>query len=219
MNIEIVSIHVPKTAGTSFHKVLQGVYGTEAVFHDDGRHYCQRVDEMPLEPWHRVIHGHVWAGHYKRLLPTARLVTWVRHPVNWLISLYGFLDSLPPNDNPAWVLLKNERPSLLEFAASKAVRTQTQSRFLHDVGVYDFFFVGIQEHFAEDLYDLGGLMNWRGVTPSKENANAFVSRFRANVWRDRALVEGICDRLEDDMKLYEAAELRRDRRVYRAMAA
>ena len=219
MGIEIVSVHVPKTAGTSFHRVLQGVYGKEAVFQDHGQYRDRRADQVPLEPWHRAIHGHVWAGRYRSALPTARRVTWVRHPVNWLISLYGFLDTLEPNDNPAWKLLKNERPSLLEFAASEAVHIQTQSKFLHGVPVYDFFFVGIQEHFADDLYDLAALMNWKRVTPPRENVNPFVSRIRATVWRDRALVEGICDRLEDDMRLYEAAELRRDRRVYRAIAA
>lgn len=126
---------------------------------------------------------------------------------------------LEPNDNPAWKLLKTERPSLLGFAASEAVHGQTQSRFLHGVSVSDFFFVGIQEHFTDDLYDLASMMGWRNVTPPRENANPFASRFRARVWQDRSLVRGICDRLADDMGVCEAAELRRDRRVYRGIAA
>ncbi|MFM9057609.1 MAG: hypothetical protein ACKOSQ_00515 [Planctomycetaceae bacterium] len=79
--------------------------------------------------------------------------------------------------------------------------------------------MGLQEHFADDLYDPAALLNWRGVTPPRKNVNPFVSRLRATIWRDRALVEGIWDRLEDDMNWYAAAEWRRDRRVYREMAA
>lgn len=219
MGVEIVSIHVPKTAGTSFRCVLEGVYGEDAVFHDNGRYYGRTLAEMPLEPRHRAIHGHVWAGRYRRILPACRRVTWLRHPVNWLISLHGFLNAHALRENPAWNYLEQERPSLLEFAASAAVHAQAPSRFLRDVPLDDFFFVGLQEHFADDLRDLGAMMNWRTSTLPTVNVNPSATQRRVEVWSDRSLVEGICDRLEQDMKLYEDAQCRRDRRLCRAIAS
>jgi len=109
MAIEVVSVHVPKTGGMSFLDALRQIYGDEAVFPDNGEYTGMEIAAMPLKPWHRVIHGHVWAGRYRRRLPDARMVTWLRHPVDWLISLYLFLDSLEQADNPAWTLLKTRR--------------------------------------------------------------------------------------------------------------
>lgn len=218
MNIELVSIHIPKTAGTSFSRVLGEVYGEEAVFPDNGDYTSVPLEAMPLEPHHRVIHGHVWAGRYKALLPRVRRVTWLRHPVDWVISLYGFLDTLGPNENPAWAYLKASRPSLLDFAASDGVHAQTPTRFLKNVDLGDFFFVGLQEHFADDLLELGTAMGWRAVVGPQINVNPGVLPLRSEVWGDRSIFDSICDRLEEDMMLYEAAVALRERRLAGSIA-
>ncbi len=215
MNIELVSIHVPKTAGTSFCRVLKNVYGEEAIFLDNGEYVGKELKDMPLQPYHRVIHGHVWAGRYKRRLPQARHVTWLRHPVDWLVSLHGFLDSLGPNENPVLQRSKREGSSLVDFAASEGVQAHTPSRFLMPVPLDEFFFVGLQEHFAEDLCDFCKMMGWSDVVPPTENRNLEpeLLRLRSEVWSDHSLVKALCDRLEDDVKLYEAAVQQRARRL------
>ncbi|MCX7414721.1 MAG: hypothetical protein NTW36_14940 [Planctomycetia bacterium] len=60
MNIEIVSVHVPKTAGMSFRRVLDAVYGEDAVFADNGEYMGNSLADMPLTPQHRIIHGHAY---------------------------------------------------------------------------------------------------------------------------------------------------------------
>lgn len=220
MNIELVSVHIPKTAGTSFRRALEQVYGADAIFHDNGEYTdVLEMASMPLEPRHRVIHGHVWAGRYKSLLPHVEHVTWVRHPVDWLISLYAFIDSLEPNPSPLWIYLKNDRPSLLEFAAFEGVRDHSQSRFLARVPLDAFSFVGIQEHFADDLSSFFTMKGWQCVEMPRENSNPVIQEFRSQVWSDRAIVDGICDRLGSDMRLYEEALQKRNRRLQGAVAA
>jgi len=212
MAIEIVSVHIPKTGGMSFLEVLQQVYGGQAVFLDNGEYASLEAGAIPLEPWHRVVHGHFWAGQYRYLVPRGRLITWLRHPVNWLISLHRFLDTLPANENPAWVLLKTKQPSLLEFAASEAVQLQAPHRFLAQVPLQDFFFVGLQEHFEDELLCLGRMLGWPRVEAPRVNVNPASAELLAEVWDDQTLANGICDRLGADMKLYEAAEARREGR-------
>lgn len=214
MNIELVSIHIPKTAGTSFSQVLRQVYGDEAVFPDNGEYTDVPLETMPLEPHHRVIHGHVWAGRYLQLLPDTPHVTWLRNPVDWLISLYSFLLHCKKIvNNPAKTILMRDQLSLLEFADLAEVQPQTQSNFLRKTSVDDFFFVGLQEFFAEDLSSLCSMMGWPPVDIPKENINPFAQELRAQVWADPSLVDGIRERLGEDMILYEAAMRKRNERL------
>ena len=42
--VEILSVHIPKTAGTAFWRVLTQVYNPDDIYHDMGAKSCEPTD-------------------------------------------------------------------------------------------------------------------------------------------------------------------------------
>ena len=99
--VELVSIHIPKSAGTSFFASLKRAYGKESVARVDipiRRNPSRRARgaraPAVLPPSTRVVHGHF----RPRDLPAAYgigpeipVITWMRDPVERVISNYFYL--------------------------------------------------------------------------------------------------------------------------------
>lgn len=104
----IISVHVPKTGGTSFRKILEGFYGTG--FQQDCAWVprpsvmegpdLQGSDAEIREALHdiRCIHGHFDVKKYMRLMRIDGIkpvfVTWLREPIERAISTY-YLGIIP----------------------------------------------------------------------------------------------------------------------------
>jgi hypothetical protein len=266
--IELISLHIPKTAGTSFRNTLKSVYGELGVlqvhlpgpeqhgastsrsssipvdFSRDLRSRLQRLilrrfsscaawhpsinaalafalsssrpypldrDYLPLET--RVVHGHF---RYPDLLEKYGLpkdipvITWLRNPVQRVISNYYYLDkvlrkAMEKANAPLGLLSRMER-SLMEYARSEQNRNRMH-QFLNCLELSDLLFVGLVEHMDEDLKQLAELLGWRSY-----------ERYFDNASRDnRPLIspdteEEIARLNQLDMKLYEAALRLRDER-------
>ncbi len=91
-NPGIISIHVPKTAGSSFHKILKNQYGfrlkhlyknEEFRLWNNGKYYKSE------KPSVKAVHGHIQAHpKWKEQYPKGKLIAWVRDPVARLVSAY-----------------------------------------------------------------------------------------------------------------------------------
>ena len=163
---EIVSLHIPKTGGTSFWRVLEHVYAAETVQRVFPGDY-EEHEKFPIERGTRALHGHI---RYKDLeaffdLPAdVRLVTWLRDPTDRVISNFHYL-----------VERREMRESdLLEYAARGSARNR-MSRFLKGADLDDFF-VGVLEKFWEDCKDLGRRLKWPDVPHLWENVSDYARR-------------------------------------------
>lgn len=189
MSMELISVHVPKTAGVTFRTVLQTVYGKAAVAFDYGDRVLDPRSPFQIDPegWRaeaerhatdipavtRVVHGHFGGAKYDRTFPEARKIVWLREPVARLVSHYYYWLDLPPTPHSLHQRLLNERLSLLEFARLDGMRNVLSRIFLRDCHLEDFAFVGIQERFSDDLQRLAGLLGWpEGLPVGEENRNA-----------------------------------------------
>jgi hypothetical protein len=216
VTMELISVHIPKTAGTAFRRVLEKAFAPDALLLDYvGRsresislfetdvtarrnQNLRKMAEIP--PQARCVHGHFWLRKYAEQFPSARKIVWLRHPVHRLISHYFFWKNRPSDNRPQKRML-DERMTLLEFAALKDMQNVVTKTFLND-------FIGVQEFFAQDLERLQKMMGWQIQSVPVENRTA--DRKYATFQPDADIIRKISALNEADMDLYRTTLSRRE---------
>lgn len=218
--IELISVHIPKTGGTTFRDILRKVYGRKGVVGDyrDAVGGPQSLVNTDYSKWFvsqrkvqidlvkrysrrratptRVVHGHFRLEKYDGEFLNAKRITWVRHPVSRVISVHLY-------KSIAW-------DKLLAHPYS----CNHVSDMLRGYNLSDLFFVGVLEYFDEDLLQLSDLLGW---PVAKDNLLAYTRR----KWLRRKHQtfnpsQELLDRIEKvcqpDLELYnEALSLRKER--------
>lgn len=217
--VDIISVHVQKTAGTAFGKVLQQVYGSERILFDY-EHADQPADfvlqQGLIKPEIQVIHGHFPARKYRELFPDARFVVWLRNPIYRFISAYFFLKNYKDNffsETHRYIVQENLNP--LEVAELPEMQNIVARFFFKGVALAEMDFVGVQEFYGEDLAELGDKAGWTEFKNNVENINQHPN-YCENVQvilNDSGLVKKLALLNSEDMELYqEALSLRAKRR-------
>jgi hypothetical protein len=229
----LVSVHLPKTAGTSFGESLADCFGDRL---------CRDYDDAPLNtpPLKRkmaavlgslrnvaapparfeCIHGHFLPVKYRwlRLRLPARFVTWMRDPVERLASHYHFWNRSydPRTARPLHRRVVEEAWPFERFYRSPEL-LNVYAQFLWGFPVAAFDFIGVTEHYDEDLrffvesfLGAGPLPTYRVETNAERQSAAYVPDPRV-----RAEIEAIHHR---DMALYRHALRLRQRRTERPVA-
>lgn len=159
---ELISIHIPKTAGLSFREVLYANYGHNQVL---------AKNQMGLEAEgkritalyrkrHKVIHGHLPYPLVRELHgPETKIVTWLREPVSRVVSnyYYNIHHEYPKRlkEDPDF-----RKPSLEEFV-ERPLRRNVMAHYLEGFPLESLYFFGFQESFAKDLSVLAGQLGWQ----------------------------------------------------------
>jgi hypothetical protein len=233
--MDMISVHVPKSAGSTFGNFLTTVYGVDRVFKDYDDYPMNPLSPINLdrEAWRIsadeqvraissefvAVHGHFVIEKYQGFFPEARRIAWVRHPAAWVISLYYFWKNKPKvhnaGTNPLIRRLHNEDLALLDFAEDPTIRDCISRVFLGGLPPEEYDFLGIQEHFNTDIRDLVQLMGWPALEPGFENQNpepAYGERLMA-IHQDSQVVDRLIALNEGDMSLYETALKLRNQRI------
>lgn len=215
--IEIVSIHIPKTAGRSFLSILNTVYDSNIIAHFDRKNYNYKgtpeIEQFKsqLKSTTKIIHGHF---QYKELVDlkninTAKVITWLRNPVERVISNYSFFKKrISESLNDAE--LQNRRDEkLVEYAALENSRNR-MSKFMEGLDLDWYYFVGITEHFNSDVSILAGMLKWKPFEIPRINVNTeFKSQLPPVSEKEKKIIEDL-NRI--DMELYfRALEIRKKR--------
>jgi len=170
-NIELISIHIPKTAGTSFYNTLLDQYDEVAVRRVDiSTHRGFQVDkekrfDLKKIQSAKVIHGHFSLAELKEYFDFSDeipVITWLRNPTNRVISNYFYLKSMLEKqvDKTTFPgLFPRLCRSLIEFASIPGSGNK-QARYLENMRIEDFRFIGKTEQFSEDIQKLAQVLNW-----------------------------------------------------------
>ncbi len=156
--IKIFFAHVPKTAGTSFRNSLQDYYGEEHMLCDYGPKaiktsteildcYTAGFDRLPeiLRDFDKTVisaHCHdtkLGLLGYKKMFPSAHLVTFLRDPVSRIVSeYYHFKNHL------------NYEGRFIDFVRNPFF-VNRQSKALGGVPLVSFHFIGLTEIYPESV--------------------------------------------------------------------
>jgi hypothetical protein len=159
--IELISIHIPKTAGSSFFQLLKKVYGKEAVLKLNSMEGETAEISESITDATKVIHGHLQAGQLREIIAknNARVITWMRDPVERVISNYYFSMQRIREGKARSHKLQTREFSLLEYAVIDENRNKA-SWFLDSLALEDIFFIGIYEQLENDISRLSQQMGW-----------------------------------------------------------
>lgn len=123
----MVSVHVPKTAGTTLAQVMDRVFNRRVLYDYDGYERPTEADPAIqanatfVSSYFASIHGHFYARKYFDVFPDASYVAVVRHPVERVISQY--IHEFTDGSSQAWYhdAIKSGRMDVVEFAAQPGV--------------------------------------------------------------------------------------------------
>ncbi|MBI4808479.1 MAG: hypothetical protein HY799_06005 [Nitrosomonadales bacterium] len=163
----IVSVHTPKVAGTSFLHQLKEVFGEQNVlldYNDDPVYLhtivnidpnCYELDPIKSISPHKVVHGHFQPKKYAHLSNAFRL-TFLRHPIDNITSIYIFWMAHDRAfwNSPIFHYCKDRNLTLLQFAALPKLRYLYTRTYFADYDMSQFDFIGDYAHYDSELMRL-----------------------------------------------------------------
>lgn len=229
----LISLHLPKTAGTSFRGLLEAHYADRLLADYADRplhasvarrriHALRSGITLLLNPVRLqgidAIHGHFLAIKYSLWSggPGWRRVTWLRDPVERLASHYHYWrrDYDADSAGPLHRRMMEEGWSLERFCLGPELRN-VYRQFLWGVPLSRLDFVGITEHYATEAEDFACRILGLSALPvsqSRESGNANPEAVTRYV-DDTALRQRIERHHAADMALYQQALRLREKRL------
>src|SRR6266404_2007343 len=222
MNVEVISVHFPKSAGSSIRRSFAAAYGNDTVYldyADDPVDPCSHYNVDPdscrrkaLETCSargaRVVHGHFHPSKYQ-LIDNAKRITFLRHPIDNLISIYYFWQTCETG-HCLFNYFRDNKLALLGLAHLPAIRYLLSRTYFGGVDMKIFDFIGLMETYSSDLQMLSALLSIP-IVESKENVNEYpgydeeVSAIKA----DKPLMTALHNCLSEDLQFYERIRMSR----------
>ena len=206
-----LSVHVPKTAGSAFRRTLEQWYGEGLlpIYHWIPRNE-DRTAFSDEERAARCIHGHFTEDRFNRLDARRPRITWLRDPVQRMVSSYFQILRHPEPDKTHGFdgEVVDERWSLQRYARHPWVQRQVHD-YLRGRSLAHFHFVGISEEYDLSMRVIAKLLgrelpetddptlnvNPNRVTPSYQFSPALEAELKALFYDEYVLWQQARERL------------------------
>lgn len=216
--IKLIHCHIPKTGGVSFLKVIEEIYGENAIAFpwtwlgmapEEGKGFKMMWYKWPElrrvwainvpriareRPELRVLQGHHPVGLFNGLFPHAKRIAWVRHPVQRVLSNYK-------HD----MYKRHQRQMQLEEYIELPHNRNVMSFYVgHDIDNMDW--IGALERIDHDMIELAELLRWRNV-PKVQHLNKSNAIYKHV--DGKGLFKQIADLNMQDMEIYASVIARK----------
>ena len=172
-SVALVSYHIPKTAGTSFRKMLEAEFGKSNVvglYNPQEANAFSRGVTFRFKNKFSAIHGHFKPHkNHKTSYPSAKTMVWVRDPVERIWSHVGHLLKLkeqhPHFDELSKIYLQKRNVPQSEIVSdiiknrSLPYMVDFYSRFFSNVPINDIDFVGSIHQFDRHILLLNEMLS------------------------------------------------------------
>lgn len=206
ISAQLLSLHVPKTAGTSFLEILRRVYQGHVITMNRGQiRRGQRDIEELFSTEYDVVHGHMHFNDLKEFIsPETKIITWLRDPVERVLSnyFYSLYNEVPKRESRNVI----SKFSDLRIFIRKPPRRNLMTKYLDGLDLESIFFVGFQNDFQKDLQLLAQKLNWDLTDIDTDiflNSNTH-SKYQ-NLELDEELIYKIKEYNSEDIELYNKA--------------
>lgn len=206
----IISVHLPKSGGTSVRGSLSRQFGDRAFF-DYGRGPLgpdRDLVEPGLPEGIELVHGHFRPARYDSVQPAFRF-TFLRQPVDLLLSFYFFWRTMPHEGQALHRRFLDEQPTIEEFATWPPIRGLSSDTFFGGYDMERFDFIGFHETRGPDMARLNAIAGLELEPDRHDNPTASGDEERAAIRADSRRMAGLADRLVEDVRFYEAQRARR----------
>ncbi|MDP5055205.1 MAG: sulfotransferase family protein, partial [Congregibacter sp.] len=223
-----ISVHMPKTAGSSFQATLASHFGESLQLRyqdrplhrsawsrniDASKHCISNRTPGSFGPGVRCIHGHFLPLRYRLAHAEAPLlfVTWLRDPIQRLLSHYHYWQRSyqPQESGELHRRMIEENWTLEQFALCREIRN-LYGKFLWGFPMSRFDFIGITEDYAAELEHFGRLMLKSPVSMEEYNRNPDQGDEKYSL--NASLRRSIERAHAADIKLYHRALAMREKR-------
>lgn len=208
----IISVHLPKCAGNSFKRSLEEIYSGNVYFDYENRidsprykfskiyNNFKKFDYSKFNQT-KIIHGHFFADKYLSSFSNSEYITWLRNPVERVISHYFFWKKYPDFEHPICKYVVKNNLSLTEFSRIKYMKN-IQSTYLSNTNLEKFKFIGITESYDASFKLFLKIFNHGYYQTYQLNQN------KSNYNLDhtpKQVIDNITNNNLKDLKLYDEA--------------
>lgn len=215
----LISIHLPKTAGSSLGTTLKEWFGNrllldygdligdesaQSIAHRAKRKTAMLGKVSEISTAFDAIHGHFYADKYFDALPSAHFAVLMRDPFSRIPSYYEYLKRCHHHRNPLVVAIRESEMSLDDFIGWDYM-CNLCSRLLYPLNIQQLWFIGIQEQYGHSLQLLAAMLGRKAPDKlARVNTNP-ESRTYALTTDQRQSIE---DNHSEDIDLYRCAQER-----------
>ena len=197
----LVMTHFPKSAGTALRLKMESEFNENLIA--DYTHdplVCSGGDVVnSLPPGAVGVYGHFNPGIYS--IERSFRATFLREPVNNLISIYYFWLSIPKHGNPVHDRFLAEKPSLLDFSRYPKLQTLMSDTYFGGFDMKKFNFVGFYERYDLDCQNLFRQIGISSSLPARENVTSH-SEERFIQSQDVRILESLRSNIDQDVRFY-----------------
>jgi len=189
--MDLISIHIPKTAGTSFRNTLQEEYGAnnvKACYKGVGANLTkENIGNI------KCLHGHITPEMFIARFPEAKVITWVRDPLERIKSYY-YYNKYTRNDGVSRGMQKYN--TFMDWVNSDGSDYMINeiSPYLNLDNIKLFDFIGFVDNYDNELKRLSDMMGWKPLkkfTTNKSNKkeNIILSEDDMNIIKKKFHIE------------------------------